>query len=217
MDFYEFVRGPMAWVALSVCIGATLLRVIILLGRASPINRMHPAKSFSGGLKSIARGMLPLGIGAMRQNPLFGLAAFLFHLCALITPIFLLSHIVLVYESWQIQWFSLPDMTVDIMTVMVIVGTLFFALRRLLNPEVRAVSHFSDWAMLLVINGVFFTGLLASHHWGPYRPLLITHIVLGEVLLLMIPFTKMVHMVLFFLTRGYLGAEYEIVMDGEGL
>lgn len=217
MDFYEFLRGPMAWAAFSVCIVATLLRVIILYGRATRIQRMHPAKSFRGGLKSIGRGLLPFGLGAMRQNPLFGGVTFIFHLCVLITPLFLLAHIVLVYESWQIQWFSLPDMLADIMTAIVIAATLFFAIRRLQNPEVRAVTGFSDWALLIIVSGVFLTGLLAYHHWGPYRPMLITHILLGEVLLLMIPFTKMVHMVLFFFTRGYLGAEYEIVMDGEGL
>ena len=217
MDFYEFVRGPMAWAAFSVSIGATLLRLIILMGRAKRIQRMHPAKSLRGGFKSIARGLLPLGLGAMRQQPVLGAVTFVFHLCVLITPVFLLAHIVLVYESWQVQWFSLPDLAADAMTVIVIACTLYFAARRLLRAEVRAVTDFSDWALLIVVNGIFLTGLLAYHHWGPYRPLLITHILLGEALLLMIPFTKVMHMVLFFFTRGYLGAEYEIVMDGEGL
>ncbi len=217
MDFYEFVRGPMAWTAFSVSIGATLLRLIILLGRARRIQRMHLAKSVRGGVKSIARGLLPLGLGAMRQNPVLGAVTFIFHLCVLVTPVFLLAHIVLIYESWQIQWVSLPDTAADIMTVIVIAGTLYFAGRRLFRQDVRAVTDFSDWALLIVINGIFLTGLLAFHHWGPYRPLLITHILLGEILLLMIPFTKLMHMVLFFFTRGYLGAEYEIVMNGEGL
>ena len=217
MDYYEFVRGPMAWTAFSVCIGATLLRLVILMARAQRIHRMLPAKSLRGGFKSIARGLLPFGLAAMRQQPVLGAVTFIFHLCVLLTPVFLLAHIVLVYESWQIQWISLPDMAADIMTVIVIAGTLFFAARRLRLKEVRALSDFSDWALLIVINGIFLTGLLAYHHWGPYRALLITHILLGEILLLMIPFTKLAHMVLFFFTRGYLGAEYEIVMDGKGL
>lgn len=217
MDFYEFVRGPMAWTAFSVSIVATLVRLFILMGRARRIQRMHPAKSFRGGFKSIFRGLLPFGLGAMRQQPVLGAVTFIFHLCVLITPVFLLAHIILIYESWQIQWVSLPDTLADIMTVIVIAGTLYFAARRLFRQEVREVTDVSDWALLIVVNGIFLTGLLAFHHWGPYRPLLITHILLGEILLLMIPFTKLMHMVLFFFTRGYLGAEYEIVMDGEGL
>ncbi len=217
MNFYELVRGPMAWIAFAVCICATLLRIAILLGRAHRINRMHPAKSFRGGFKSIVRGLLPFGLQAMRQQPLFSLVTFVFHLCVLLTPLFLLAHIVLLYESWQIQWFSLPDGLADIMTMVVIAGTLFFAIRRMQRQEVRSLSDVSDWVLLAVINGVFLTGMLTYHHWGPYRPLLITHILLGELLLVMIPFTKLFHMLLFFFTRGYLGAEYEIVMDGEGL
>ncbi|MEJ2158468.1 MAG: nitrate reductase [Desulfobacteraceae bacterium] len=171
----------------------------------------------NGGFKSIFRGLLPFGLSAMRQQPLLGGVTFIFHLCVVMTPLFLLAHIVLFYESWQLQWPSLPDLPADIMTMMVIAGTLFFAFRRWIRKEVRAVSNFADWALLIVVNGVFLTGLLAYHHWGPYRPLLITHVLLGEILLLMVPFTKLVHMVLFFFTRGYLGAEYEIVLDGEGL
>jgi nitrate reductase gamma subunit len=217
MDFYEFFRGPMAWTAFAVCIVATLLRLAILLGRARRINRLHPAKSFSGGFKSIIRGILPLGSSALRQAPLLGIVTFVFHLCVITVPVFLLAHIVLVYESWQLQWVSLPDLPADLMTIIVMAGILFFAVRRWVRKAVRAVSDFSDWALLIVVGGVFLTGLLSYHHWGPYRPLLITHVVLGDILLLMIPFTKLVHMVLFFFTRGYLGAEYEIVMDGEGL
>ncbi len=217
MDLYELVRGPMAWLAFSVCIGATVLRMALILGRARRINRLHPAKSWSGGLKSVVRGLFPLGLQAMRQQPVFGLVTFVFHICLLLTPLFLLAHIVLVYESWQIQWLSLSDGLADIMTGVVIAGTLFFAARRIRRKEVRVLSDASDWALLVVINGIFLTGLMAAHHWGPYRPLLITHIVLGEILLLMIPFTKLFHMLLYFFTRGYLGAEYEIVMQGEGL
>lgn len=217
MDFYELVRGPIALIAFGVCICSMILRIVMLLGRARRLNRMSPAKSVTGGLKSIIRGTLPLGLTAMRQRPLLGVITFVFHLCVLITPLFLLAHIVLIYESWQLQWVSLPDNLVDIMTVLVIVGTLYFAARRLFLKEVRALSDFSDWVLIVVVNGIFLTGLLAFHHWGPYRPLLITHILLGELLLVMIPFTKLFHMILFFFTRGYLGAEYEIVINGEGL
>lgn len=217
MDVYELVRGPMALISFGVCIFAVILRVVILLGRARRLHRMDSVKSVSGGFKSIIRGMLPLGLRAMRQRPLFGVVAFVFHLCVLVTPLFLLAHTVLIYESWQLQWVSLPDNLADIMTVLVIAGTLYFAARRLFVKEVRDLSDFSDWALIVLVNGIFLTGLLAFHHWGPYRPLLITHILMGELLLIMIPFTKLFHMILFFFTRGYLGAEYEIVMNGEGL
>ncbi len=217
MDVYELLRGPLAWIAFSICLGGTAARLILLLARAKQIKRLHPAKSLRGGIKSMGRGLIPFGLDYMREHPWFVLATFVFHLCVLATPLFLLAHIVLIYESWRIQWGSLPDSLADIMTFVVLAGAFFLAARRLVVKEVRRLSSSADWALLLLIAGVFLTGMIAYHHWGPYRTMLITHILAGELLLVLIPFSKLIHMILFFFTRGYLGAEYEIVLDGQGL
>lgn len=217
MDFYELARGPLAWVSFIVCIGGMAIRLGITLSRAKKLRRMNPGKSVSGGVKSMVRGMIPFSLQYMRENPMFTLVTFVFHLCLVITPLFLLAHIVLVYESWEIYWVSLPDMTADVMTGIVIAGVIYFAVRRLVQKEVNAVSDFSDWTILVLVAGLFLTGMMAYHHWGPYRPMLIIHTLLGDLLLVMIPFSKLYHMILFFFTRGYLGAEYEIVLDGKGL
>lgn len=217
MDFYEIARGPMAWAAFSFCVLGVAYRFAALLSRGKRLKRRRPAKSARGGLKSILRGLTPFGLHYMREHPVFSMITWIFHLCLLITPVFLLAHIVLVYESWQIQWVSLPDNLADVMTALVILGVLFFSIRRLSTKAVRSLTAGSDWLLLALIAGVFLSGLMAYHHWGPYRPLLIAHIMLGEVLLVAIPFSKLIHMILFFFTRGYLGAEYEIVLDSQYL
>ena len=217
MDYYEIARGPMAWTAFSICGGGVAYRFAALFRRGHRLKRRRPAKSVRGGLKSILRGLTPFGLHYMRENRFFSVVTWIFHLCLLITPVFILAHIVLVYESWQVQWGSLPDSLADVMTVLVLLGVLFFSIRRLSVKAVRALTGGMDWLLLALIAGVFLSGLMAYHHWGPYRPLLIAHIVLGEVLLVLIPFSKLIHMILFFFTRGYLGAEYEIVLDSQYL
>ncbi len=217
MDLYELARGPLALLAFGICISGALIRLGLIFGRSKQLNRMHPGKSLSGGIKSILRGLIPFGLQYMRHHPVFSLVTIIFHLCVVLTPIFLLAHIVLVYESWQLQWVSLPDGLADVMAATAVAGTLFFAVRRLLLKEAKQLSRPFDWLLLAVIAAIFFSGICACHHWGPYRPILITHIFLGEFLLVMIPFSKLFHMIVFFLTRGYLGAEYEIVLDGKGL
>ena len=217
MDYYELARGPLVWAAFICCIGGIVFRLAIMLAGPKKLNRMHPQKSVVGGAKSTVRGMLPFALHYMREHPVFTLITFVFHLCVLVTPAFLLAHIVLFYESWKIQWSSLPDGLADVMSFIAIAGVLFFAGRRLISKEVKWLSGISDWVLLVVVTGVFISGIAAGHHWGPYRPLLIAHVFLGEMLLVMIPFSKLFHMVLFFFTRGYLGAEYEIVLDGKGL
>jgi nitrate reductase gamma subunit len=213
MDFYELARGPMAWIAFSFCIVGTIVRLAVFFARAKKLKRLHPEKIVSGGLKSIFRGMLPFGLTYMREKPVFTIVTFGFHVCVLITPLFFLSHIVLVYESWQIQWISLPDSVAYIMAMVVILAVLFFFTRRLLIKEVKQLTRLSDILILIVIALVFLSGMSASHHWGQYRPPLIAHIVTGEILLVMIPFSKLMHMFMYFFTRGYLGAEYNIVLD----
>jgi len=217
MDFYELLRGPLAWFALLFFIGGSAARTVFILVRARRLNRLNHGKSFLGGLKSIVRGLVPFGLGYMKDRPLFTLVTFCFHVCVVLTPLFLIAHIVLVYESWKIQWASLPDGLADAMTVVTVMGVLFFGARRLLIKEVKYLTKASDWLMLVLIGSVFVTGFLATHHWGPYRPLLIAHVLTAEILLVTIPFSKLMHMVLFFFTRGYLGAEYEIVLGSRQL
>jgi nitrate reductase gamma subunit len=144
----------------------------------------------------------------MRKQPLFTLVTFLFHLCVVILPIFLLAHIVLWYESWVILWWSLPDMLADAMALWVILACLYFMGRRLLIPEVKQVSRPADLLLLMIILLTFLSGFLAYHQWGPYRPLLILHVVSNEILLVVLPFSKLGHMFFSFFSRAYMGAEY---------
>ena len=215
MDYYELLRGPVAWIAFTICLGGIALRLCLLLARARNVKRLNPGKSIRGGFKSIVRGAIPFSLHYMRENPVFTVVTFLFHLCVVLTPIFLLAHIVLFYESWQVQWASLPDNLADIMSLVVILAVVFFAMRRLVLKPVKRLTRNSDWMLLILVAGVFLTGLMAFHHWGPYRIVLITHLFLGETLLVTIPFSKLIHMLLFFFTRGYLGAEYEIILDSQ--
>jgi hypothetical protein len=54
----------------------------------------------------------------------------------------------------------------------------------------------------------FLSGFLAHHQWGPYRPVLILHVISSEILLVILPFSKLGHMLFFYFSRAYMGAEY---------
>jgi nitrate reductase gamma subunit len=51
------------------------------------------------------------------------------------------------------------------------------------------------------------TGILAYHQMGPYELMLPLHIALSETLLIVIPFSKLGHMLLFFFSRAFIGFE----------
>jgi nitrate reductase gamma subunit len=55
---------------------------------------------------------------------------------------------------------------------------------------------------------------VASHQPSDYSFWLLAHIIAGEIMLIVIPFTKLSHVVLFFLVRGQLGMDYGIKRGG---
>ena len=80
-------------------------------------------------------------------------------------------------------------------------------IRRLVRPEVRILTSVWDYTLLLLTLAPFVTGVLAYHQWGPYETILILHILFAEVLLIVIPFSKLGHIILFFFTRAFIGFE----------
>jgi nitrate reductase gamma subunit len=79
--------------------------------------------------------------------------------------------------------------------------------RRRIRPEVRILTSSWDYFLLIMTTMPFLTGFMAYHQWGPYEVLLILHIFLSQILLILIPTTKLGHMILFFFTRAFIGFE----------
>jgi nitrate reductase gamma subunit len=144
----------------------------------------------------------------MRRHPAMTVVTFAFHFCLIITPLFLLAHGVLWDEAWHFSWGHLPERMTDIMTLVVIFGGLFFLVRRLTRPEVQFVTSASDYIILGIVVAPFITGFLAYHQWLNYPFFMILHILAGEIMLMAIPFTRLVHMVFAPFTRAYMGSEF---------
>jgi nitrate reductase gamma subunit len=213
MDFYELLRGPFAWVSLIVFFMGCLYRVLATLIKGRHKKILYPIKSLKGSFRSIVYGIIPFGSRYMRKHPVFTIVTVIFHICILILPLFLLSHIILWYESFKILWWSIPEHLADAMTLFVVLSCLFFLIRRIVVPETKSVSDIWDFLLLALIITPFITGFLATHQLGPYRPFLIMHILSGELLLITIPFSKLGHMLFFWLSRTYMGSEFGEVLN----
>jgi len=208
MDIYEFARGPLAWISFLIFIIGSLSRIIFLLYSAKTEPILNPSQKNRDALRSILYGIIPFSSTIMRKRPFFTVVTITFHICVILLPIFLLAHTVLWYESWGIQWSSLPDTMADIMTIWVILACLFFVIRRTTLGDVKKVSRPIDLLFPAIILVTFLTGFLASQQWGAYRPVLIMHIVTSELLLAILPFSKLGHMLFFWFSRAYMGAEF---------
>jgi len=206
---YNILRGPLVWVAFLVFIGGSGFRLYSLLDMAKKEKVVFPFISLQATLKSIFHWVVPFGSKNWRRRPVVTTATFLFHICLVFTPIFLLSHNILWRESWGISWWSLPENVADIMTLIVIFTCIFFFLRRILAPEVNFVTFASDYIILIISFLPFLTGFLAYHQWIlPQKAMVNLHILFGEIMLIAIPFTRLGHMFYFFLTRSWMGSNF---------
>ena len=209
LEIYQFVSGPLAWSAFIVFIGGCLYRLISLLVLVHRKERfIYSYMSFKYGLRSILRWSTPFATENMRRHPGMTIVAFAFHICLLATPIFLLAHVVLIEEAWNVSWWTLPDGLADAMTLIVIAGGIFFLIRRLTNREVRYVTSASDFFILAIVIAPFATGFLAYYQWFGYKIFVIIHILSGEIMLVTIPFSRLSHMITAPLTRAYMGSEF---------
>ncbi|KPK15619.1 MAG: nitrate reductase [Nitrospira bacterium SG8_3] len=207
---YQFLTGPMVWISLIVFFGGSiyqLIRLILLVNRKEKF--IYTYMSWKYSMRSILHWVTPFATKNWRLHPVLTVATFLFHICLILVPIFLLSHIILWDESWwNVTWWAIPENLADFMTIIVIAGCIFFLVRRLISPEVRYVTSASDYILLAIVAAPFITGFIATHQMFAYKPFFMAHIVTGEIFLIVIPFTRLIHMFFSPLMRAYMGSEF---------
>ena len=208
-SLYNLLRGPLVWIAFLVFIGGSIYKVreMILLAKNEKV--VMPYISLKLTLRSLFHWLIPFNSVNWRLRPVITIVTFLFHIGLVFTPIFLVAHNVLIYESWGIDWWTLPENLADIMTMIVIGSCIFFFLRRIFAPEVRFVTFADDYLILAITFLPFITAFLAYHQWLlPNKTMVILHMLFGEIMLIAIPFTRLGHMFYFFLTRAYMGSDH---------
>ena len=206
---YNFVSGPLAWVAFILFFGGILYQLVsraLLAKKKDPY--VYEYWSFFYALRSIVHWIFPFGSTNSRKRPVLTIVTFVFHLCIFIAPLFLFAHVSLIYEALGISWWFMPDGVADILTLVVIGACVFFLIRRLIQPDVKYLSTPTDFILLGLVAAPFVTGYWAYHQWPGNEFMTILHMFSAEVLLVAIPFTKLNHMFLFFFTRGYMGSEF---------
>ena len=208
---YELARGPLVWIAVAVLVVGAIVRLVTMARLAQRDKVVFPTYSAKYGLRSILHWIVPFASRNTRLHPLFTVVSFGFHICLLLTPVFVMGHAVLWEESWGLSWWSLPPLVADVMSLVVVAGGVFFVLRRLTAPEVRNVTSPSDYALVLLVVSPFLTGFIAHQQWLDPNAMTILHIVCGAAWLAAIPFTRLSHMLWFAFTRALMGSEFGAV------
>ena len=207
MDFLLWVRGPAFDVAVAIFVIGILIRLfeIISLGRA--VNLAEPkGTEFGPGMKVIFSRTLP-DAGTFKRQPLTVIAGYVFHIGLLISLILFVPHIQLFQETFGFGWPGLPNPIVDAAAVLGMVGLLAALWNRLVNPVMRLLTSKEDYLVWLLTFLPMLTGYLAYHRMiNPYPLALGLHILSVELLMILFPFTKLMHTFTLFLARWYNGA-----------
>ena len=213
-DIYNFVTGPLAWIAFILFIAGILYRLIHMFYLVKKKEGfIFTYMSWKYSFRSIFHWIIPFATVNWRRHPVLTMVTFAFHICLIVTPLFLLSRIILWDESWNISWWSLPDGLADVMALIVIASCIFFLIRRLISPEVQFVTYASDYVILAIVAAPFITGFFAYHQWFAYKFFMVLHILTGEIMLVAIPFTRLSHMIYSPFTRAYMGSEFGAVRN----
>ena len=208
-DIYNFVSGPLVWLAFIIFIGGSIYKIRNLIVLVNKKERfIYTYMSLKYSLRSIMHWIVPFATVNWRKRPVMTITTFVFHAGIVIMPFFISAHVIMFHDAWGFSWGRLPEGFTDFVTLLVIICSFIFLLRRVALKEVKYLTDASDYLVLLIAAAPFITGFFAYHHVGNYHFWLILHMLSGEIMLIAIPFTRLSHMLYAVFTRAYIGSEF---------
>ncbi len=138
-------------------------------------------------------------VDKVKDQLAFSVTSIIFHATILIVPLFLGGHILLWARSLGISWPAIPNGLADVLTIVAIITAVALVLQRVSMRSARALSRFQDYAIPLLIAVPFVSGFLAMHpgvNPFSFEATLLVHIASADLIFVLIPFTKLSHVVL---------------------
>ena len=206
-EFLLWVRGPALQIATIVFVLGIVARILqmVMLGRKANLAEAR-GSALAGGLRTMVTRSVP-DKGTFQRSTFTIVSGYIFHIGLFVTIFLFAPHILLVDEVFGLSWPALPTPVVDATAVVTIITLLAVLIHRLKDPVMRFLSGFSDYLVWLVTFLPLLTGYIAFHRIGLSPTMLIAlHILSVELLMVLFPFTKLMHTFSLFIARYYNGA-----------
>ena len=207
IEFLNWVRGPGFQIATIIFVAGVIIRFaeILLLGRKPNLAEAKGSEMRSG-LRTIISRSIP-DKGTFQRSTFTVVAGYIFHIGLFVTLFLFAPHILMFKEVFGFGWPSLPTPIVDAMAVVTIIALLAVLAHRIRNKVLNFLTTKEDYIVWLVTIAPLITGYMAFHRIGMTAPtLLAIHILSVELLLVLFPFTKLMHTFTIVLSRWYGGA-----------
>jgi hypothetical protein len=222
-DLYELIRGP-------VLTGTIILFVVCLIYRVGQFflaTFRLPHKTAAYGIRQTLQfgfneyiRSIPQKLHKARthfRNSIFSMMPFtvgltvIYHIIIVIAIFFTVGHNVLLDLSWGFSFPSIPERTMDVLAIFVIVVSLYYLIRRSFSAKMKFPAIFRDYLAILATAAPFVTGVMAYHQWFNYRAVIICHMISGQLMLIALLYTKLGHLIYFFFGRVSLRGELNLM------
>ena len=219
MELLEFARGPGLAISVAVFVAGLAWRLFQIFRRPARKDFSLPRtrSPWTGGLRAIFAKMLPPRGVRMRGGQM--LNAYGYHLALAIVAFAFAPHIAFVARYAGFGWPPLPDPVTYLATAVAILGLIVALMYRLTDGVQRLLSTFDDYFSWFVTLLPLLTGMMLIER--PYYPapvvapalpttptLLAIHLLSLELLLVWLPFGKLSHAALVFVSRWRTGADF---------
>ena len=208
MTLLDFARGPaMQWALVIFLLGVSYrLVAIFLFGRKKPLSAKR-GNATIGGYRTIFTRMVPHTVFRKRIGTAY-LTSMVWHMGFVFVLLLFQPHILFFEGLLGISWPGVANSVVMPVGGLTLVLLLLAFIRRLNQPVLKLISGPGDFITLIVTALPLITGLLAAaHQLLPYETMLALHILSVCLLLVWVPFGKLMHIALFAPSRKRLGAK----------
>jgi len=206
IQLLTWVRGD----GLDYAVGIFLLGVIwrlfeiYSLGRKKDLSASRSVAGASGWHTIFRRSLPPAGM--VKKSPVSYIGGYTFHIGLAIVVFLFAPHILLIQSLTGLSWPGLPSQFIDLAAVVTMAAMVVVLADRINKPVKRFLSTFEDWFTWAVTFLPVLTGWMAVQHLLlPYTTMLALHILSVEVLLVVLPFTKLFHAFTVFGSRWFNG------------
>lgn len=203
-SWLHIARGPLFQVALAFMLLGLARQLALTLWTARRTwhragDRTLPTAQVA---RATARWLVPFA--HLRERWLYSTTTLLFHMGVILVPLFLAGHIALWERGVRLSWPALPNAVATTLTFVVLATALVLILLRAGAVATRPLARFQDYALPVLVGIAFASGLLVMHPaWNPVPAdaTLLTHVLTADLLLVLVPITKLSHMILLPLTQ----------------
>ncbi|HSN21395.1 MAG TPA: hypothetical protein VLS49_11995 [Usitatibacter sp.] len=215
MDLLGFARGPALAFAVSLFVLGAAWRLFGLL-RYRAARELSAPRASASRIAGATLARLWPSTTLHRATPALSVNALAWHLALAVVVLGFVPHIQFVKHLTGFSWPAVPGWVFGVAVAVCFYGLLFALMARLASPVTRRLSRFDDYASWGVTVLPFLTGMAAiylpldaAYPWLPDRPGAVAiHLLSAELLLAWLPFGKLGHAFLVFVSRGATAAAF---------